>query len=327
MRKYITYCLLAAAALLGAACNDNFVEEVWRHDVGLKATINSQGVTNVYLRYAKDGEVTYNLPVIVGGSTENTEDLDVKIAVDPDTLPALNEARWKLRTDLYFQELKEQHYEFLSPVCHIPAGQSTGTFDIKFKFSGLDLVDKWVLPLTIVDDPSYKPNPRKNYRKALLRVLPFNDYSGTYSATSMNVYLSDNTNPMVTDARTMFVVSENQCFFYAGVISEELIDREKYKVVLTFNEDGTLSVNAADPNNEMELEVTSTPTWSSRVRQDDVSSYIDHHYITVNLAYSYKDVTTYKNQNYKIPYRAEGTMTMERKINTLIPDQDQAIMW
>ena len=326
MKKYIAYCLLAAATLL-AACNDNFVEEVWRNDIGLKAIINSQGVTNVYLRYSKNGEVTYQLPVIVGGSVDNARDIDVKIGVDPDTLPALNEARWKLRTDLYFRQLEDKHYEFETPVCHIPAGQSTGTFDIKFKFSGLDLVDKWVLPLTILDDPSYQANPRKNYRKALLRVMPFNDYSGSYSSTSMNVYISDNKNPMVTDSRTLFVVSENQCFFYAGVISEELIDREKYKVVLTFNEDGTLGVAAADPKNEMGLQVQGTPTWSSRVRKDDVSSYIDHHYITVNLEYSYNDVTTYANQGYKIPYRAQGTMTMERKINTLIPDQDQAIMW
>lgn len=71
-------------------------------NVGLKAPVNSKGVTDVYLRYQANGEVTYRLPVIVGGSTMNERDLDVAIDVDPDTLIGLNEARWKQREDLYF---------------------------------------------------------------------------------------------------------------------------------------------------------------------------------------------------------------------------------
>ena len=31
-------------------------------------------------------------------------------------------------------------------------------------------------------------HPRKNYAKALLRVIPFNDYSGSYSTTTMEVF-------------------------------------------------------------------------------------------------------------------------------------------
>lgn len=48
-----------------------------------------------------------------------------------------------------------------------------------------------------LDSDSYDPNPRKNYRKALLRVMPFNDYSGAYGATNMFVYMMDNTSAMV----------------------------------------------------------------------------------------------------------------------------------
>ncbi|MCS3362473.1 DUF4361 domain-containing protein [Bacteroides thetaiotaomicron] len=57
--------------------------------------------------------------------------------------------------------------------------------------TGPDLVDKWVLPLTIEDAPNgeHKPNYRKHYRKALLRVMPFNDYSGNYSAVNYKCYI------------------------------------------------------------------------------------------------------------------------------------------
>ena len=91
--------------VLTGACNNEWVEEVYVQNVGLKAPVNSKGVTDVYLRYRANGEVTYRLPVIVGGSTMNERDLDVAIDVDPDTLIGLNEARWKQREDLYFQLL------------------------------------------------------------------------------------------------------------------------------------------------------------------------------------------------------------------------------
>lgn len=324
MKKYIAYVMLLGALVMNSACNDEWKDEIYRNDVGLKAIVNSEGVTNVYLPYQANGEVTYRLPVIVGGSLMNQSNLDVRLAVDTDTLKYLNEARWKHRTDLYYLPLDEQHYEFASPTCHIPAGESVGLYDIKFKFSGLNLVEKWVLPLTIVEGPSYTPNYRKNYRKALLRVMPYNDYSGTYAATNMNVYIQDNTSPMTVDKRTLFVVSENQCFFYAGAISEELIEREKYKVLLTFNEDGTIYARAADPKNEMNFQVQGEQTYRTSMAKDATLPYLEHHYTTIYLKYTYNDVTTY--ENYDIAYRATGNLLMERQINTLMPEQDQ-IQW
>lgn len=328
MKNYIVCFILLTTLALTGACNDEWVEEVYVQNVGLKASVNSKGVTDVYLRYKADGEVTYRLPVIIGGSTMNENALDVAIGVDPDTLVDLNEARWKQREDLYFRLLDEKYYEFTSPACHIPAGECQGLFDIKFKFEGLDLVDKWVLPLTILDSDSYNSNPRKNYRKALLRVMPFNDYSGVYGATNMFVYMMDNTSAMVASTRTMYVVSENQCFFYAGIISEELKDRDKYKIVLTFNGDGTLTAKAADPANEMNFQlIGDAPTYKTSMSLDEVTPYLEHHFTTVYMSYTYNDVTTYKEKGVVVPCRAEGSMLMERKVNSLIPDTDQAIQW
>ena len=201
-------------------------------------------------------------------------------------------------------------------------------FDIKFKFNGLDLVDKWVLPLTILDGDSYDANPRKNYRKALLRVMPFNDYSGSYGANNMFVYMMDNTSAMVSSTRTLHVVSENQCFFYAGIISEELKDRDKYKIVLTFNEDGTLTAEPADPTNAMNFQlIGDAPTYTTSMSLDEVTPYLEHHFTTIYMSYTYDDVTTYEDKDIVVPCRAEGSMLMERKVNSLIPDTDQAIQW
>lgn len=324
MKRLYYIFLLFGMLFVSSSCNDEWKDEVYRQDIGIKAVINSEGVTNVYIPYEENGEFVYQLPIIVGGSQVNVSNLDVQIAVDKDTLKYLNEERYKLRKDLYYKELQEANYELPSNSCHIAAGEWKGLYDIKFKFSGLDLRYKWVLPLTIVDNDSYTPNPRLNYRKALLRVMPYNDYSGSYAATNMKVYIDNDQFSMAVEERNLFVVSENQCFFYAGTISEELEDREKYKIILTFYEDGTLTAKAADPANEMEFALVGQPTYTQNMMEDATYPYIEHHYTTINMEYTYKDVSTYNN--YKISNRVSGSMVMERKLNTLMPERDQ-IQW
>lgn len=103
--------------------------------VSLKAPINDGEVSSIYVRYKPNGEVIYNLPVLVSGSTPLDKDLDVRIAVDPDTLNAMNEANFhELRKDLWYNLLPQENYEFPSTTCHIPAGSRKELFPIKFKF-------------------------------------------------------------------------------------------------------------------------------------------------------------------------------------------------
>lgn len=340
MKKYVTYAFVAMGFLLGA-CNNEFNEEVYTHVVGLKAVMNSEGTTNVYMRYEPDGKTIYNLPVIIGGSTANEENLNIRISVDPDTLASMNEERYKLREDLYYKLLPEEFYRFVNPaeestsgyatgLCLIPSGQSVGLFDIEFNFTGLDLRYKWVLPLTVEEDAghTYLPNYRKHYRKAFLRVMPFNDYSGTYGATTMNVSI-EGTDPTTVSSRTFYVVDETTCFFYAGVVSEDYIEREKYKVNVKFNPDGTLTVTPADPNNEMNF-AAGECTYTTSSQEDATDANIVHEYTTLNMTYSYNNFTDHIDKNGEpilINYSASGNYTMERRINTLIPDRDQAIQW
>ena len=119
---------------------------------------------------------------------------------------------------------------------------------------------------------------------------------------------------------------ENSIFFYAGVTDETDINRAKYKIIATFKEDGRLEVRQEDPANEIGFALLdSNPTYEVREEPDATLPYLTHYYVTMNLKYSYDDVTSMENQ--KIRYNVEGTMTMERKINEQIPDEDQAIQW
>ena len=58
--------------------------------------------------------------------------------------------------------------------------------------------------------------------------------------------------------------------------------------------------------------------------EDATYPYIEHHYTTINMEYRYNDVSTY--EDYEIPNRVKGSMSMERKLDTLKPERDQ-IQW
>ena len=337
--KIIYNCWFALCMLLLiTSCNDEWKDEQYRQYISFKAPIKDKdnGVTPIYVRYNPDGKVRYQLPVIVSGSTTNEQDIDVHVALYEDTLEILNRERFSGRTDLWYTLLEEDKYEF-PEIVHIPAGTCVEQLNIDFDLRGINMTDKWVLPLTIVDDASYnyQGHPRKNYAKALLRVIPFNDYSGSYTASSMKVYTYINGKPdnnaRTTNKRTGYVIDNNSVFFYAGLINEDMDKdiRKKYKINVHFKEDGTLDMVPDDPTNEMEFQLIGTPIYSSTSIMDATRPYLERRYVQIMFEYDFQDFTYGGSGTEVIPikYRVEGSMTLQRNINTQIPDEDQQIEW
>ena len=58
---------------------------------------------------------------------------------------------------------------------------------------------------------------------------------------------------------------------------------------------------------------------------DDEKPYLLHRYVTFDLEYDFVDYTS--APGVEIPYKVKGSLTLERRINTQIPDEDQAIEW
>ncbi|MGQ1889093.1 DUF4973 domain-containing protein [Thermophagus sp. OGC60D27] len=328
MKMTCKFLYLIAMVLFFSACNDEWEEEQYEHYISFKAPLDEDGVSPIYVRYKPDGEVTYQLPLIVSGSTTNNSDLTVHVGVDSDTLEILNYERFQSREELFYEELDSQYFS-MPEVVNIKAGENTALLNIDFTLGGIDLVDKWLLPLTILEDPSenYFSNPRKHYRKALLRVLPFNDYSGIYSGTALKVYLKgyENDAAIVESEIPVYVVDENSVFFYAGTVDEENVDRQNYKIIAFFDDKTKIvSLTAEDPN--IEFTVNSTPRFSVEETMDATRPYLLHRYVTIsNIDYNYTDYTSVPGAS--ISYTVRGSMILERKINTQIPDEDQAIEW
>ena len=345
--QVLTSCLVCCGiAAATTSCNDEWKDEQYEKYISFKAPLNDNGVTAVYVPYSRhnddgslmygaEGRSSYDLPVIVAGTTRNDRNLTVHVG-HSDTLTVLNYERFGSPTyradivDLYYRDMSD--YASYPETMQIQSGQDVGLLRINFDFSGIDMVEKWVLPIEVKQDAAYQPHPRKNYAKAMLRVYPYNDYSGNYSATTLTL-----TNASAPDGATgmetsrAYVVDEQTVFFYMGNIDETRVDRRNYKVFFRFHPtsaDGSQgTVELWSDNAEKNLfQQRGTAQFRVYEQIDDVQPYLLHHYVIISgIEYDYTDYTSVAT--YPMGYTVKGILTLERQLNTQIPNEDQAIQW
>jgi hypothetical protein len=332
-KNYIMMALSAALLLLpAAACNEEWESEQYEKTVSFVKS----GYTEVFLKYRTDGVTAYKIPLVVSGSTFNNENVEVTVELDPDTMQGLNFGRFRYREDLYFKMLDPRHYTLASNKTTIPAGEEVGLLDIDFNLQGLDLVDKHILPLKVSATSAYMPSPRKHYKKTLMRIVPFNDFSGNYTPTEGEISLySTATSSSGTwnrlsgyeDPRELRVVDDSTVFFYAGTVEETALDRARYKIRMKFNADKTLTL-AADSGvidfRQVYDEETFAGIYEISTETDPTSPYLERRYTVIKMKYEYTDVT---NPLYTLKYRVKCSMTMERRRNILIPEEDQQFIF
>lgn len=312
--------VILSGLLLGLGCTKEWTRELYVKEVSFVKS----GVVRLNAMYkSQGGTVTLKVPVIVSGSTGNNQDIEVSIGLDRDTLNSLNFDRFRLRQDLYFQELPAANYAFSSMTAAIPAGSIQGYFDLNLKMEGLDLINKYILPVKIVSTSRDNVSPRRWYSKSLMQIIPFNDYSGRYSNAGL-IWNRDvpqnNQVALTTPYRNAWVVDERTVFFFAGNIDEEAYDRAKYKIVAALNSDSTVTLSAPDAAINFSQQ---RGTWSISKRKDEVQPYLQKTYITMNLEYWYSDIT---NPAFPINYRFTGPLTLEKVRNTQIPEEDQQVI-
>ncbi len=340
--------LVGCCATAMTSCNDEWEDEQYEQYVSFRAPLdtegNSVGVTTIFVPYTRinsDGSArygagisSYDLPVIVSGSTHNAKDLEVHIVHDPDTLDALNYARFNTRTELFYHDMNS--YASYPPTLAIPKGQDVGLFTIQFDFHNFDLSDKWVLPLTVEEKPEYgyQRNPRKNYAKAMLRVLPYTDFSGNYQANNQKFYvfsingvelsLAERGEPSALSVVQMYVVDENTVFFYAGNFDETRLDRKSYKIFARFNGETSGTVDLWCDNPEVQFKENRKASFRVTSEPDAVQPYLLRRDVIINnMDYNFTDHTSTNGS--KIEYNVAGTLTMERVLNTQMPEEDQVV--
>lgn len=340
--------LIAMAGLLSlSACNDDWTQEQYARYVSFKAPLdtdgNSVGVTTVYVpftrfdennnpKYGEEGLSSYQLPLIVSGTTHHGSNLNVHVALS-DTLPILNVERFSTREELWYKDMSM--FATFPETVNIAAGEDLGLLDIRFDFRNIDMVDRYVLPLTVVDNDGaygYLRNPRKNYATAMLRILPYTDYSGQYQATNVKFYIVsggvvDNEPGAMTTIDT-YTVDQNTVFFYAGTFNEQSLLRKYFKVYAKFTpyEEGGRrgTVRMWSENEDMKFVQNKLGTFTILEQDDEVQTYIMRRTVIINdIDYTFDDYLSAPGSS--ITYNVQGNMAMERRLNTQMPEEDQII--
>ena len=342
--------LIACVAVSGGiltSCNSVWTEEQYHQFVSFKAPLDTEGssvgVTTVYVPftrmdasgqplYGSYGLSHYMLPVIVSGSTDNANDITAHIA-HSDTLDILNTERFSInRQEIWYKDMSD--YASYPSTLFIPKGKDIELLPISLDFRNIDLSDRYVLPLTVVDAPHDNciRNPRKNYATAMLRILPYNDFSGVFQATNLKFYIVTNgvpeTEPGSMTTVQTYVVDANTVFFYAGTFDESSQLRKNFKVFAKFTPTregattGTVEFYAENP--EMNFVANQPASYVIVEQEDEVQSYIIRRTLIISdIDYTFDDYLTARGST--ITYNIQGNMTMERKLNTQMPEEDQII--
>lgn len=344
---YNRFAVLAAGALMlasAASCNDEWTEEQYTQYVSFKAPLNtsgtSVGVTTVYVPYTRsnadgtplygqEGMSHYMLPMLISGSTDNARDVVAHVA-HSDTLDILNVARFSTRTELFYKDMSE--FASYPSTLSIPKGQNLELLPIKLDFRNIDLTDRYVLPIKVVDNAADGciRNPRKNYATAMLRILPYTDFSGIFQAANLKFYLVSggvvDDEPGAMSTVQTYVVDQNTVFFYAGSFDETSQLRKNFKVFARFTplNESKGTVELFVENEKMNFVQNGLANYTIIEQPDEVQTYIMRRTLIISdISYNFDDYLSAPGS--VVTYKVEGNMTMERKLNTQMPVEDQIL--
>ena len=358
IKSIFSFGLLAAVAMPAlTSCNDDWKEEKYKDFVSFKAPLDTQGtavgVTTVYVPYTRvdengqplygqEGMSHYQLPVLIAGSLDNPNDKTVNIA-HSDTLDILNVERFGHRSEVYYHDMWD--FTEVPSTVYIPKGQNSALLNIKVDFAdpGFDQIDRYILPITVAPGAGYERNPRKNYATAMLRLLPYTDFSGIYQAGNLlyNIVTEDHADEGVSAGLSTvqtYACGQNKVFFYAGNNDEKSLLRRNFRIYAEFEKDETFVPSTdvkecgtcrmyvdSSENPELNFEQVGEASYKILESEDAVQTYIVRRTMIVqDIEYYYTDTKTAPGS--AIIYKVAGTMTMERKLNTQMPEEDQ-IIW
>lgn len=306
MRKILILILLSVAFICNS-CQDNLEDEQFQKFVLL--------VKNGYKEYQvelKESE-TIRLPVSVGlnGTTKNNEDVRVRIGIASDTLNGYNFDKYKDETTFYHAVFPSSNYS-LTPgdsTIVIKAGQEYAAFDLELKdLENLpDKYKEYILPLSIKETSMYSIAQPK-YSTLLMRLIFSNSFSGVYKSSGKVKEVGGG--EVDGPSRTLYAISHNECYTYAGNIDYQDPDRKKYIIHIKIEDGNKVSMSALDPSIEFVKESASVEI----TKEDDLS---DKRKVTVNtiikVKYRYKDL---HNEGFPVEMIADNiTLSNTRSID------------
>lgn len=324
----------AATALLAfalAGCIGELPEEQFEKYVLL--TVN--GWSEQDIKFTTSNTAEFPIPISISGTSSNNENVDVKLQYDLDLLARYNLEKYKLQEDLYYSAVPNDAITLTEEVS-IAAGSENGVATLVIDFNKIsDPFKDYVLPISIKTTSSYKLQPLGQAEilkrsEALYHIRRVNSFSGDYSG-SVSVYQTNGRGSIVSPyvikgsgspvpVKTLYALSENECYFFAGQIDRNHVQRNDFIVNVRIDENDSLIFSS--PNSTLRLianpELIKDPIANTikTVRKDITS---DQRYElvtkTFEFCYTFYDLTDKSDSTSTNNHilRAQGAMSREKR--------------
>lgn len=303
MKKIVLICLSALALTVNYSCNDGLNEELFEKSV----LLTENGWIDQEMKITESGVIDIPLVLSINGTEGNNKSVDVTMKFDPDTLSEYNFNKYRNQTPLYYLEVPSGAVSFKDATINIPSGaikaKSSLTLDVN------KITDKYadyVIPVSIAGVSEYKV-AKNDYSKALLHVLLKNSFSGNYSG-DLSVFKTTSTgNKITVSNKTLYAISSNKCYFFAGQMDRTKTDRKQFIVNITIDNAGVITMESPNPDLEFQQEKASI-----KISYDTYPN--DNRYLiettALNLEYTFRDLTAVD----KPMTRTTGTVSIQKNV-------------
>jgi len=317
MKKYIyrIFCGLVPALLIlftTTSCSDDLNYELFTKYTYL---LKNGWQGNLAMNLTEQNTVNLNVPFGVNGSTGNNKDINVTLAVDPDTLKDYNFDKNKNDSAAYYTILPADCYQFDKTSYVIPAGQlnaaATVTVDMTNLATNYSIYDQYVLPIKIASSDGEVVGPSK-YSRALYLINLVNNWSGSYSGTGTLTAIykkkigsryQNITYTGEVSGKQVYAISNKECYMYAGSYERDTKHHSEFVVKMTMNADSTITMESPTNPNFQPIEAN----YKFKFTQNSTDSRKLNRMTVFHTHYKYVDV--YTDPEITEPYEYEGTLS------------------
>lgn len=325
MKKILIYTAILFGVCSFTSCENNIPDEQFTKMV----LLTKNGVQDYNIEFTSEGKVDLSLPVSVNGTSSNSQNVTVRLTVDPDTLKDYNFERFRNRTALYYAMPSEKMYSFpAGPEVTIEAGSDYAVFPLTLNLKEFDLYSNYVLPLKIESVSTYQV-AWSQYTKTLMRLNVSNFFSGNYSVDG-NVWEDNFPDQKLPISSTVLrALAADQCYLYAGNVTDTDEDRKGYSLTIKVDKDKFedsendetgarirkyTSVTIGTKNADKEIKDESGGnSWLEISRTaDPVNNNLEYVVTRAYVKYSYLNL---RNEGYPIKMVFEGTLSKSESVD------------
>lgn len=242
MKKILLISIPFIAVCIFTACDDSLKGELFEK----KVLINQNGFREYSLDFVGTSEQDTMFTVAVSGSEKTDRDIVVTLTVNADTLAGYNWERFRNDESQYYELLPPDMYSFQTDNIVIKAGTEYTSVPVTFYLDKFDREAKYVLPVSIAAVSEYTV-AEPQYSTILMNTVLSNEYSGSFSLSGTITEVETGDRLDIQTTRTLRAESENSVSLYAGNIAENATARENYRIMMTVNDDNTLSFEPVHP--------------------------------------------------------------------------------